>query len=252
MPAPARFPAGMVNRPSHHPMGNLPFADPTRFQVFWDDFHTFTVSGSGLYGWHKDEVNTGALDPTVQDAAGGVIKFTIDNADGDNANFQWALDTTVLEPFKLIAGKRAWLRVKFKTEDADTDIPHVGLHIAADDVAGTEPSDQFLFRTLRADPDALQFACGKTNSTEVTIALGNLADDTWVICTAYYDGKNTITAWRETEAGVITNQGQASVTASAAGDLLPDTEMTVAFGMEGTDTGADDMSLDFIFVAIER
>jgi hypothetical protein len=162
------------------------------------------------------------------------------------------LNTTVLEPFKLTPGKKAWLRAKFKVEDADQDILNVGMHVAADDVGGTEPADQFLFRTVRATLPALQFACGKTASTEVAIALGDMADDTWVTCTAYYDGKNTIKAWREDDTGLVTYSGSGSVTSSTSGDLLPDTEMTMGFGMEGADTGADDMSLDFIFVAIER
>jgi hypothetical protein len=248
-----RFPEGVVNRPITHPMGTLPFADPSKYQVFWDDFHTFTASGSGLYGWHKDEVNTGALDPTVQDAIGGVVKFTIDNADGDNANFQWALDTTVLEPFKVIAGKKAWLRVKFKTEDADKDIFQIGLHNAADDVLGTEPTDQFWFRTTRAAPDTLIFAAGKTDSTEVTASLGTISDGTWVVATAYYDGANKVYVTREDpDTGAVTATGTCTVTSSSAGDLLPDTEMTIGFGMEGIDTGADDGFVDFLMFVAER
>lgn len=247
------FHMGTNPRAMNHPMASLPFFDPTQYEVFFRDFYEFPTAAASVYGWHKDEVNTGALDPTVQDLAGGVIKFTIDNADNDNAHFQWALNTTVISPFILAPGKRAWLRVKFKTEDADTDIPIIGLHTAQDDPWNTEPADQFLFRTLRADPDALEFAVGTSNSTEVTVSLGNLADDTWAVCGAFYDGVDSVFAWREDPAtGLVTNSGTATVTSSVTGDLLPNGAMTVAFGMEATDTGADDCSIDYIFAACER
>jgi hypothetical protein len=252
MGSPSHYPSGINNRQNgKHPMGLLPIFDPTKFHIFHDDFNAFVTAASGVTGWHKDEVNAGT-DPVVQDAAGGVILFTIDNADNDNQHYAWGTNTTVHEIFKLTPGKRAWLRTRFKTEDADKDIPMLGLQVSQDDPWGTEPSDQFLFRSTRATPAAIEFAAGKTNSTEVTVALGDLADDTWVTLTAYYDGKNSVFVYRESDAGVVTNSGVATVTSSTSGDLLPDTEMGVAFGMEATDTGADDMSIDFITVIIER
>lgn len=248
MPSPTRYPSGITNRRSKDPTGMLPVIDPTKHFVFFDDFTSYTTAAANITGWHKDEVNAGT-DPIVQDAHGGVILFTLDNADNDNQHYQWGTNTTVHEIVKLEPGKKAWLRTRFKVEDADQNIPMIGMHIAADDPWGTEPSDQFLFRTARATPTALEFACGKTNSTEVTIALGTMADDTWIIVTAYYDGKDTVHAWRESSDGVVTNAGSVSV---SAGTLLPDTEMTVAFGMEAMDTGTDNMSIDYILVVAER
>jgi hypothetical protein len=249
--APTRYPSGMTDRKPTHPMGMLPVLDPTKHFIWHDDFTAFVTAAAGVTGWHKDEVNAGS-DPAVQDAFGGVITFTLDNADNDNQHYAWGTNTTVHEIVKLTPGKKAWLRTKFKVEDASADLPMIGCHVTQDDPWGTEPSDQFLFRTLRADPDGLHFACGKTNSTEVTVAMGDLEDDTWVICTAYYDGEDTVHVWRESDAGVVTFAGSVSVTSSTRGDLLPDTEMCVAFGMEATDTGTDNMSVDFITIVVER
>jgi hypothetical protein len=252
MPKPTTYPLGVNDRPHLHAMGDLPIPDPTKHQIWHDDFQSFTVAAAGVTGWIKTEVNTGALDPTVQDLAGGVIKFTIDNADEDNAHFAWGTGSTVHEPFAIVAGKKAWLRVKFKVEDADKDIVAIGMQNTAGDPFTTEPTEQFYFRTLRGSPGALVFAVGKANTTEQTISLGDLADDTYVVCTAYYDGANTVYATRETAAGVRTHTGSAVVTSAAAGDLLPDAELGVAFGMEAMDTGADDMHVDFITIVIER
>lgn len=251
MAAPTRYPGGLTNRKSNDPMGMMPVIDPTKHFVFFDDFTSFVTSAAGVTGWHKDENNAGS-DPVVQDAHGGVIQFTLDNADNDNQHYAWGTNTTVHEIFRLQPGKKAWLRARFKVEDADKDLPLIGLHVTQDDPWGTEPTDQFQFRVLRAGAAALQFACGKTASTEVTISLGNLEDDTWVICSAYYDGKDSISAWRESADGTITHQGGASVTSATTGDLMPDTEMGVAFGMEAMDTGTDNMSVDYILVVTER
>ena len=248
MPSPTRYPSGITNRRAKDPTGMLPVIDPTKHFVFFDDFIAFTTAAAGVTGWHKDEVNAG-VDPVVTDAHGGVIAFTLDTADGDNQHYVWGTNTTVHEIFKLEAGKKAWLRVKFKVEDADQNIPMIGLHATQDDPWNTEPTDQFLFRTARATPTALEFACGKTNSTEVTVALGTVEDDTWMIVTAYYDGKDTVHAWRESSDGTIVNAGSVSV---SAGTLLPDTEMAVSFGMEAMDTGTDVMSIDYILAVAER
>jgi hypothetical protein len=251
MATPTRFTSGVNDRNPSHAMAQLPVPDPTKHQIWHDDFQAYTTAASGVTGWIKTEVNAGT-DPVVQDLAGGVIKFTLDNADEDNQHYAWGTNTTVHEPFAIVAGKKAWLRVKFKVEDADKDLPSIGLQNTAGDPWGTEPTEQFYFRTMRADPDALLFAVGKANTTEQTVALGDLADDTYVVCTAYYDGKDTVYVTRETAAGVVTNSGQVTVTSSTAGDLLPDAELGVAFGMEATDTGTDEMHVDFITVVIER
>lgn len=251
MAAPNRYPSGITNRKPIEPMGMLPVLDPTKYFIFFDDFTSYVTAAAGVTGWHKDEVNAGT-DPAVQDAHGGVILFTLDNADNDNQHYAWGTNTTVHEMWRLQPGKKAWLRTRFKVEDADQDLPMIGLHVTGDDPWGTEPADQFLFRVNRGAPGALQFAVGKTNSTEVTVSLGNLEDDTWVIVTAYYDGKDTVSVWRESTDGTMTAQGSAVVTSATVGDLVPDQEMCIAFGMEAMDTGTDNMSLDYILVVSER
>jgi hypothetical protein len=250
MAAPSRFPSGVVDRNPTHVMGMLPTLDPTKYNVFFEDFHKATIAAADITGWHGDAVGTNVA-LVVTDAAGGVATTETGAMADDNSCYQWGTNTTVHEIFKLEAGKKAWMRVRFKTEDADQDKFFIGMHVAADDITGTEPADQFGFRS-GATPDALQFAAGKTNSTEVTVSLGTMANDTFVICTAYYDGKDTVYCWRESADGTVANSGEADVTSSTAGDLLPDTEMTVGFAIECADTGADLLSIDYIYIITER
>jgi hypothetical protein len=248
---PVRYTSGVSNRAPTHPRGDMPFFDPTKWYGLFDDFTSFNIAAAGITGWHLDETNTGTP-PAVTDAAGGVILVVNDNADNDYYQHQWATNTTVHEIFKVVPGKRAYLMCKTKVEDADQNLIYHGLHIAADDPQGTEPSDQFAFRTLRAAPTALKAIFGKTNSTEVSIDLGTVLDDDWMDLTMYYDGKDTVYAWRLDATGALIASGSASCTTTSQGDLLPDTEMTIAFCGEAMDTGADDMHLDWLGAFIER
>lgn len=218
---------------------------------FKDDFSSYTLAAASVVGWHLDESGTSTA-AALTALPFGVVTAKPGGTAGNNFHYQWAQNTTVLTPATLAAGKRAWLYARFKVEDADQNLPRVGLIAPTDDPWNAEETDQFQFRTLAAAPATLQFACGKTASTEVTISLGDLADDTFVRVAAFYDGYDTVHAFRYDDSGNLVTSGRASVTSSVRGDLLPDAAMTYAWGMENVDTGADDFHLDIIHFAMER
>lgn len=217
---------------------------------FMDDFDSFTLGAANVSGWTKTETGSGT-GAVVQDERYGVIKFVTGTTASDEISYQWCVNTTPLSIFQLSAGKQAWVAARFKTEDADQDSFYIGANIADTSPFASEPTDQFRFRS-GATPDALQFAVGKTASTEVTIGLGNLADGTYVRVLAWYDGADTVWAYRFDDSGNLTNSGSVSVTTSAQGDLLPDTFMCPAFGGDTADTGGDDFFFDFLYLAQER
>jgi hypothetical protein len=198
--------------------------------------------------------------PTIElqvlDEFGGVVQVEPDTAGGDAFHYQLANNTTVFEPVKLIAGRRAWFSTCFSLEDADESLFFIGCHIAADDPLGTEPSDQFGVRSKPAALGTMQFCAGKTNATEVTADLGTMVDATRYAVYAYYDGKDTVHVEVYSIASdvyTLFGRGELDVTsASTSGDLLPDTEMTVAFAVEANDGGTDKFQLDWIHVARER
>lgn len=249
MGTPTRFPNGVTNSKAKTALADLPVFDPTKVYQFFDDFDSFTAAGSGVSGWHVDA--DGSPTAALLDAAGGQVQITNDTTATSNALYEWADNTAVTESFGLTAGKKAWLKVRLKIEDADESIITAGLKVAGDDPWATEPADQFLFRTLAAAPAGIQFACGTANTTEATVALGDLADDTFVTLEAYYDGKDTVTAVRRDATGAVTNSGSASVTASATGDLVPNDTLAVHFGHEAVDGGADNLTIDYIYAAQE-
>lgn len=254
MSPPMRVPAGFSNRPANHLFGNFPLPDPTKSWGFFDDMNGFIVAASGVTGWHLDETNTGT-GPTVLDEFGGVVQFEPDNQAGDAFHYQLGNNTTVFEPMKFIAGRKAWFTTCFSIEDVSANIFFIGCHIAADDITGTEPSDQFGVRSKPSANGTMQFAAGKTNSTEVTADLGTMVDATRYAVYAYYDGKDTVFVEVYSVASDVYTffgSGKLTVTSSAGGDLLPDTELTIGFAMEAGDTGTDKFQLDWLGVWRER
>lgn len=224
--------------------------DASRVYKFEDDFDRFTIAASGVTGWILQQTGSGT-GAVVQDEIGGVIKFVTGTTAANDIQYSYGTNTTKHEPVLLQAGKRAWLFARFKTEDADQDTFFIGANVSIADAFAAEPADQFRFRS-GATPDALQFACGKTNSTEVTISLGAMADGTYVRVAAYYDGVDTIYAYRWDDSGNLVTSGSASVTSSVTGDLLPDTELNIMFGGQTEDTGGDDFFIDYLKIYIER
>jgi hypothetical protein len=251
---PTRYPSGVSTRPANHIYGNFPRPDPTEVWQFFDDFNGFVVSAAGITGWHLDETNTGT-GPTMLDEFGGVVQFEADTAQGDGYHYQLANNTTVFEPVKLIAGRKAWFSTCFSIEDADQSLFFIGCHIAADDPLGTEPSDQFGVRSKPSTLGTMQFCAGKTNATEAVADLLVMANDTRYAVYAYYDGKDKIAVQVYSIASDVytfAGAGTVTVTSSTSGDLLPDTEMTIAFAVEANDTGTDKFQLDWIHLARER
>ena len=69
----------------------------------------------------------------------------------------------------------------------------------------------------------------------------------------YYDGKDSVHGvLKNAETGGLIGTATLNVTDAAAGDLMPDTELAVTFGMEAVDTGTDAFSIDFLTVISER
>lgn len=215
---------------------------------FEQDFLELPIAASGVTGWKVDNdgVVTTALGH-VAAAHGGVALFAPGSTATNNAHYQWANNTTILSPFTMAANKRLWLSTRFKCEDVDKNLPIIGLHTSQTDPWNTEPADQFLFRSLTSN-GVLQFAAGTTNSTEQTITLNTMADDTWYRAEAFFDGQGTAWAWVWSDTGDLLASGQCDQSSTYRADGA----MTVAFGMEMVDTGADDMSIDYLNVYMER
>lgn len=233
MSAPSRFPGGVTNAAVSESMGMLGMLDPTKFHAYFEDFDRFAA---GEWVITTTEAGTGAATEALTDADGGVLLITNDDADNDADFFQ-----KVGESFLMEAGKKAWFKARFKVSEGTQSDVIMGLQIT--DTTPLDATDGIYF--IKADDAAtISFVCRKNATTGSTSAsAGTLASDTWTTWAWFYDGKSEVKAFVD---------GRHVATLDASSTFLPDTELTVSFGLQNGSAGAKTMSVDYIFAAKER
>lgn len=237
-----RFTNGVTNVAKGTNLGNLGQLDPTQFHTYFDDFDTFT-SGQ----WTITTVEAGAGDATeaLTDADGGVLVITNDDADDDRDSLQ-----KVGESFLIASGKQAWFKARFKVSDATQSDLVIGLMVTDTDpfaAGGDGVTDGIFFQKDDGDANIDFYIQKNTTTGQLTnTAIGTLVSDTYTELGWYYDGKQTITAWQD---GVQKAEVDLTTTPSA---YLPDTEITVTFGIKNGEAAAKVLSVDYLFACKER
>lgn len=234
MATPARFPGGVTNVAPDAAFGGIGIPDPTSWHVFMDDFDTFTA---GDWTITTVEAGAGSATEALTDADGGVLLITNDAADDDSDFFQ-----KVGESFLLESGKRAAFKARFKVSDATQSDFVMGLQIT--DTTPLAVSDGIWFQ--KDDGDAnLDVYCGKSSGAGTTsaTAIATVANDTYLTVAWFYDGKSSVKYFVNDE-----HKG----TLDASSTYLPDTELTISFGIQNGEAVAKTMSVDFICAMKER
>lgn len=234
MAAPTRFPAGVTNAAPGSNLGMFGLPDPTSWHVFFDDFDRYVATD-----WAIETTEAGGSSATeaLTDADGGVLLVTNDTNDNDADFFQ-----KVGESFLMASGKPAAFKCRFATNNAtETDII-IGLVVT--DTSPLDATDGIYF--IKAD-DAATVACicrkNATTGSTTTGAIATLANDTYITLGWYYDGVSSLRVF-------VNDEHVATLDASSS--YLPDTELTVTFGIQNGSAGAKTLSLDYIFAAKKR
>lgn len=229
MAAPTRFPGGVTNVTKASTAGNYGLPDPSSWHTYFNDFDTYAAGE-----WTVTETGDGTQ--ALTDADGGVLLITNAAAD-DNAVFM----QKVGESFLMESGKPAVFKARFKVSDATQSDLVIGLQIT--DTTPLDATDGIYF--IKADGSTtLTAVCRKnatTGSTSMTAA--TLASDTYVVVGWYYDGKSSVTVFVN-DAAVGSLDGTST--------YLPDTELTVSFGVQNGEAVAKTMSVDYILAAKKR
>lgn len=234
MSAPTRFPQGVNNVAESNPLAMFPANDPTKLHVFFDDFDRYVV---GDWTITTTEAGGGSASEALADVDGGVLLITNDAADDDSDFFQ-----KVGESFLMAAGKKAWFKARFKVSDATQSDFVMGLQIT--DTSPLDATDGIYF--MKDDGDAnLDVYCRKnatTGSTSAT-AIHTVVSDTFLSVAWFYDGVDKVYYY-------VDDVLKGSLNASST--YLPDTELTVSFGIVNGEAVAKTMSVDYVFAARER
>lgn len=241
MPTPQRLTNGITTVPSTNPLGMFGMPDPTKWYVFFDDFHQYTADA---LKWvvTTTEAGGGSATEVCSDANGGVLVITNDNADNDLDFLQ-----STYETFLLAAGKRAFFKTRFKINEVIECDAQIGLVIR--DTTPLDATDGIYFQTDDGDAN-LDIVCRKNATTGSTTAVAHaLVADTYLTAAWYWDGISEVKYYiNDVHIGTLTG-----VYAAGASVYLPDTELAVSFGiMQGEVTNVKIMSVDYIFAAVER
>ncbi|HKR17718.1 hypothetical protein [Rhizorhapis sp.] len=234
MAAPTRFPGGVTNAARASTLFNAGFQDPTKWHVYFEDFDTYAA---GDWTITKTEAGAGSASEALTDVDGGALLITNDAADDDNDFFQKKGESFLLE-----AGKRAFFKARFKVSDATQSDVVIGLQVT--DTTPLDVTDGIYF--LKADGAAtLDVICRKNATTGSTSAsaITSLANDTFIVLGWYYDGKSTLAYFvNDVQVGSL----------DASSSYLPDTEITVSFGIQNGEAVAKTMTVDYLLAAKER
>lgn len=227
MADPTRFPSG-VSTASHHGLPfELPYPDPAKYIYEFDDFHSFTAAA-----WTITETDAAATE-AVASGFGGWLLITNTAADDDAVSLQKAI-----KEYQLTAGKKTFFEVRFKTSDAtQTDILF-GLVIT--DTSPLSHTDGIVFRKDDGDTN-IDFASVKNSAGESELAVGVLANDTFIKLGFFYDGKDMHLYIDDVKVKIIRDA------------VIPDDELLhPTIHLQNGEAVAKTLTIDYFLAAQER
>lgn len=230
MPTPTRFPGGLNNSNPSATLSQYGLPDPSKWHTYFNDFDTYVAADWTITTVGSGTRALGALD-------GGVLVVTNSAADDDSNFFD-----KVGSSFLLEAGKKAFFKARFKVNDATQSDFVMGLQVT--DTTPLDVTDGIYF--LKSDGSAaLSVICRKDATTGSTSAsnIFTVLDDTYMILGWYYDGKGSL--------AYFVNGAQMG-TLDASASFLPDSVLTVSFGVQNGEAVAKVLSTDYILAAKER
>jgi hypothetical protein len=231
MPAPARFPGGVNNAAKNTTMWNYPSMDRTKVHEYWNDFDGYVVGD-----WTITTVEAGGGDATeaLGDIDNGVLVVTNDAGASDVDYFQ-----KIGESFLMEAGKQAWFKTRLKVSHATTSAIAVGLQVT--DTTPLDVTDGIYFlKSVSATPWDFYVRKDATTGSNSATGVATCVADTWIVLGWHYDGKGYVKYYVDD-----VHKG----TLDASSTYLPNTELTVSFGVFGASMV---LSVDYILAAKER
>lgn len=236
MPAPVRYPSGVNTAAKNTTLWDYPLPDPSRQVVYWDDFMQY-VAGD----WTVNETQAGATQ-ALGDALGGVLVLTNTTTDNDLNSVQ-----RVGEAFLPAAGKRFWMKTRFKLSAASVGDALVGICVTDTSPIATLPTDGIFFYKEDGGTGVDLYVRKDATTGSTSVAdIANVAADTYVTLGLYFDGSRYVEYFVND-----VHKGTLDLTTSPAA-YLPDTECRVVIAEQQGDTNAGVLTIDYILVAQDR
>jgi hypothetical protein len=231
-----RLPSGLSTAGESDPLANFGMPDPTKWHVFFEDFDYYLASD-----WTITAVGTGTS--ALTDLDGGNLLVTNSGLDNDGRQHQ-----KLGSGFLLSAGKKAFFKARFKAADVTQSDIFMGLAVTDTTllgaVAGDGATDGIFFQ--KDDGVAtLDVYCQKDTTTgqASSAAIATLVNDTFVTVAWYFDAKQNLTYFID---------GVAKGKLAATSATLPDVILTPSFAVLNGEAVAKTLTVDYLFVALER
>jgi len=191
-PEVSRWPGGVNDATEVGAYAGFAGLRPFRYFYYSDDFIGYTATD-----WVLTETDAGSTE-VVTTGAEGVLAITNVSAGAtDEASIQWAGGSGAVSPqFVWDSTKDFILQCRFKVSVAATTGALVGLAATDTTPVASLPANGIFFNKTSAS--AALLANIRKAGVSTTIALGNVADDTFVDCVLYFSStKNTWAAYLE-------------------------------------------------------
>lgn len=229
-----RFRGGVTNIGPGKTLSSFGMPDPTSWHVFFDDFDRFVAADWTIT---TTELGAGSATEALTDVDGGALLVTNDAADDDADFFQ-----KVGESFLMASGKKALFKARFKVSDATQSDFVMGLQVT--DTTPLDATDGIYFQKDDGDANLdIYVRKDATTGSNSATAIATVSNDTFMSVGWYYDGAGTVYYF-------VDDVMKGSLSASST--YLPDTELTISFGIQNGEAVAKTMTVDYIFAAKER
>ncbi len=179
------------------------------------------------------EDGSGNATEVLEDADGGRLLITNDDADDDQVFFN-----KVGESFLFEVGKKLWFDCIFQISEATESDLVFGLQIS--DTTPLDVSDGVFF--LKSDGSNSVDLIVEKGNVPTTTSVATLLDATDIRLSFFYDGVDSIKVFVD---GV-------HETTSVTTNLPDDEVLTVSFGVKNGEAAAKTMSVDYVMAAKER
>lgn len=209
----------------------LPVGKGPEIVELYNDFLVASDYAAG--NWVVSETDAGATQAIAADELNGALLLTNTAGEADVLGLQSAE-----EFFKMSAGKRAWFETKLKVS-ADSSLHNLTVGFMTTDTTPLATTDSVGFRKVAASSSIL--ALTEDNTTETTTAVGTLADATYVTLGFYWDGINKVRFYVDR-----------ALKATHATNIEQTNKLALTISMTNASAAADTITIDYIYVAMER
>ena len=231
MPTPVRYPSGVATQTSNHPMGQFALPDPSDWAYYFNDFMTYAAGD-----WTITKVGTGTQ--ALAAGAGGLLLNTTTTGASDSV-----LNQLAVASFAYTAGKKIVFRVRGQLSDATNSAFHAGL-IATTTTPLAAVDGLFIYKATGATSAVLRNTNNSAN-TDVTITGFAAANATNFDLGYYVDQNGRVVVYDLVQSPLDGPVAAGTVSQRAV-------NLALSFGITNGAGAAKTLTLDHIFVGVER